>query len=245
MKTILAWFLALAATVAMNGQLIGVVDDFEDGSTEGWFVGDPTHPFPPTNISSGGPGGADDAYLRLTSTGQPGVGGRLSVLSGPQWAGDYVAESITQIRMDVNNSGPSDLSLRLLFEDFGGIGPPLNLALSANAVFVPANSGWQTISFDVTPGGLIPGLFGTVSGALMGANTIRLFHNPQPEFGGPNVGPPMVNVILGVDNISTFSAVPEPGTYMAGLGLAAWCAAVWLRRRSATVSAATRSTVSS
>ena len=232
MKTIFGLVFALAAAGALHAQLITNLDDFEDGSTQGWFVGDPTHPFPPTNISAGGPDGSDDSYLRLTSLGQPGPGGRLAVLSGPQWAGNYLAENITQIRMDVNNSGPSDLSLRLLFEDFGGMGPPLNLALSADAVFVPANSGWQSIAFDVTSGGLIPGIFGSVSGALTGTDTIRIFHNPAPEFGGPNIGPPMVNVVLGIDNISTFSAVPEPGTYLAGLGLAAWCAAMWLRRRS-------------
>ena len=57
MKTLLSWFLALAATVTLNGQLIGLVDDFEDGSTEGWFVGDPSHPFPPTTIATGAMGG--------------------------------------------------------------------------------------------------------------------------------------------------------------------------------------------
>ena len=83
--------------------------------------------------------------------------------------------------MDVNNSGPSDLHLHLLFEDFGGMGPPLNLALSADAIIVPANSGWQAVSFDVTPGGLIQGLFGTVSGALMGRTRFGFFTTLMPN----------------------------------------------------------------
>jgi hypothetical protein len=238
MKTALGLFFAVAVSTALNGQLIDNLDDFEDGSTMGWFVGDPTHPFPPVNIATGGPDGMDDAYLRLTATGQPGPGSRLAVLSGPQWAGNYTAEKITHLRMDVNNFGPSDLNLRLLFEDFGGLGPPLNLALSAEAVLVPAGSGWQTVSFAITSDSLIPGIFGSVNGALMNADTVRIFHNPVAEFGGPNIGPPMVNVQLGLDNISTFSAIPEPGTYVAGLGLAIWCAAIWLRRRAANVAQA-------
>ena len=73
------------------------------------------------------------------------------MLSGPQWAGNFLADGISQIRMDVNNGGPADLSLRLLLEDFEALGPPLNLALSKNPVVVLANSGWQTISFNTLP----------------------------------------------------------------------------------------------
>jgi hypothetical protein len=221
-------------SATLHGQLIENLDDFEDGSTNGWFVGGP-HPFPPATISTGGPEDVDDSYLRLTALGQQGPGGRLAVSSGPQWAGNYLAENITQIRMDVINFGPADLHLRLLFEDFDGMGPPLNLALSADAVFVPAGSGWQTVSFDVTPGALVPGVFGTVNGALMSADTLRLFHNPEPEFGGPGMGPPMVSVQLGIDNISTLTPVPEPGTYMAGVAVGFWCAVSWLRRRKSRV----------
>jgi hypothetical protein len=121
--------------------------------------------------------------------------------------------------MDVNNFGPDDLFLRLLFENFDGLGPPIDLALSANAVFVPAGSGWRTVIFPITPSDLAVETFGTVQGALMNVDTLRIFHNADPTFPGPGLGIPTVNVTLGVDNIT---AVPEPGTtaFIAGVLLA-------------------------
>jgi hypothetical protein len=112
--------------------------------------------------------------------------------------------------MDVNNFGPEDLHLRLLFEAFSMPGPPDHLALSANAVVVPANSGWTRIQFPITPADLVIDTFGTVTGALTDMDTLRIFHNPDPTFPGPGVGIPTVNVTLGVDNITAL--VPEPGT---------------------------------
>ena len=123
--------------------------------------------------------------------------------------------------MSVNNFGPEDLHLRLLFEDFPAapMMPPDNLALSANAVIVPAGSGWMTILLPVSAADLVGGGLGTVLGALMDVDTIRIFHNPAPEFPGPGVGIPVVNATLGVDDIQ---AVPEPGAiWLLGGGLMA------------------------
>jgi hypothetical protein len=187
------------------------VETFEDGVLE-WFVPDPAHPNPPAIEASGGPAGAGDAYLRLVATGAGLAGSRLAVLNESLWAGNYLAAGISAIRMDVNNFGPADLALRLLFEDFGPApGPPLNLALSADPVLLPANSGWRTVVFPIAPPDLAAGTFGTVTGALSDTDTLRIFHNPAPEFPGPGVGIPMVNATLGVDNIT---AVPEPGRWV-------------------------------
>jgi PEP-CTERM motif len=151
------------------------------------------------------------------ATGGVGAGGRLSVLNESQWTGNYLASGVTLIQMDVNNFGPSDLYLRLLFEDFGAVpGPPLNLALSAQAISVPAGSGWTTAFFPITPADLIVETFGTAIGALSDTNTLRIFHNPNPAFPGPGVGIPTVNVTLGVDNIEALSStpIPEPVTML-------------------------------
>ena len=223
-------FVLLAALAAFPAEaaVLGQMDTFEDGTTLGWSAGEPqsgSHPAPPVNVPTGGPAGVGDGYLRLTATGQQGPGSRLSVLSGPSWAGDYRAAGITFILMDVNNFGPAELSLRLLFEDFQGFGPPVNLALSRDAVVVPAGSGWMRVRFDVSPGALLPGVFGTVEGALASTDTLRLFHNPVAAFPGPPDGQPAVNAVLGVDNIT--ASIPEPSTWwLLGTGLALG----WLRR---------------
>jgi hypothetical protein len=44
----------------------------------------------------------------------------------------------------------------------------------------------------------------------MNTDTLRIFHNPDPNFPGPGIGIPAVNAQLGVDNIT--AAVPEPAT---------------------------------
>jgi hypothetical protein len=119
----------------------------------------------------------------------------------------------------VNNFGPDDLFLRLLFENFDGPGPHVDLALSANPVFVPAGNGWRSVVFPIKPSDLMVETFGIVHGALMNVDTLRIFHNPDPTFPGPGIGIPTVNVTLGVDNIT---AVPEPATtaFIAGVLLA-------------------------
>jgi hypothetical protein len=201
---------ALSASAA---PIIGQIDTFEDGTTMGWFVPG-AHPIPPANVATGGPSGAGDAYLQLTaSAALGGAGSRLSVLNADQWTGDFLAAGIGGLRMNVNNFGPDDLYLRLLFEDFEGVGPPANLALTATPVFVPAGSGWTTVVFDISPDALVVETFGTVLGALSDVDTLRIFHNPAPTFPGPGAGIPTVNATLGVDNIEAV-AVPEPATLL-------------------------------
>jgi hypothetical protein len=219
---------AMAALV--SAVTVGQIDTFQDGTTMGWFVGSFDHPNPPHNFPTGGPAGAGDAYLRLTASGGSGAGSRLAVLNEGQWAGDYTAAGITQIKMDVNNFGPDDLHLRLLFEDLDGPGPPVNLALSANAIILPAGSGWTSVVFPVLPGDLVLETFGTVAGALANTDTLRIFHNPNPTFPGPGAGIPPVNAVLGVDNIT--AAIPEPGAVLfvapsLGVLLALRCRRVW------------------
>lgn len=215
-------FLAALWSAPAGALSIAQIDTFEDGTTQGWQVGDPTHPAPPVNIATGGPGGAGDNYLQLTAVGSSGPGSRLSAFNFAQWAGDYIAAGITSIYMDVNNFGPDDLSLRLLFADPAG-GPPSNVAVT-DAVLIPAGSGWQSIVFSVVPADLIA-VIGDASLALANATELRIFHNPDPDFPGPGIGIPIVSATLGVDNISPTApsaAVAEPaGLAALGLGLIA------------------------
>jgi hypothetical protein len=219
MRRVFAWLFILTGAGQLPAAVIGQIDTFEDGTTMGWLVPGAS-PNPPSNVSTGGPSGSGDAYLSLVATGGSGAGSRLAVLNEDQWAENYTAAGIVRIRMDVNNFGPADVYLRLLFEDFDRPGPPVNLALSTDAVFVPAGSGWTNVEFAVTPGALTA-LIGTSEAALADTNTLRLFHNPDPDFPGPNIGIPVVNVSLGVDNITALG-VPEPRTlFLLACGLAA------------------------
>ena len=215
--------LASAVPAAAAPIQIGQIDTFEDGTTANWAInllgfGNPPPAALPQNISTGGPGGVDDNYLQLTAIGGSSGGGRLVALNPAQWAGDYLAGGVTGIEMDVRNLGQADLFLRLLFEDPQG-GPPQNVAISSNAIFLPAGGNWTSVVFPILPGALTA-LNGDVNAALSGATILRIFSSQAPIF-----PPDPIVAQLGVDNITAAGSVPEPASlrlFGSGLGLAAW-----------------------
>jgi hypothetical protein len=193
---------AMAAT-------IGQIQTFDD--PHGWVIGlGPVIGAPtPVPVALGGPSGPADPYLSLVSTGGSGPGSRLSAQNFAEWSGNYLAAGINELQMDVRNFGPDDLSLRLLFLEFGAFGP-VNAAFTTAAIFLPGGSDWERVSFSIAPADLtaLPGL-GTAVGALSNVHELRIFHNPAPFF-VPTLNPAVV-ATLGVDNIT---AVPEPATLM-------------------------------
>src|SRR3972149_6756512 len=77
-------------------------DNFQDGTLQGWGTG-VTNPNPPVVVTDGGPTGAGDAYLRLTSNGSGQAGGRLVVFNTGQWTGNYTTSGVSHISMYMNN----------------------------------------------------------------------------------------------------------------------------------------------
>jgi hypothetical protein len=210
MKKICLLLIIFAAAVSPGYALtLGQIDTFEDGTTQGWGVGNPAHPLPPINIASSGPAGDDDNYLLLRAiSASAGPGSKLSVFNLDQWAGDYSAEGVGRIAMDVNNLGPDDLFLRVLVADPQG-GPPNNIAFSADPIFVPAGSGWTHVEFSVEAADLIAAL-GSAADALSAATELRLYHNfvDAPPVPGTD-SPQPVTAELGVDNIEALAAAPS------------------------------------
>ncbi len=171
----------------------GTMDTFDGGLLQGWVTG-PNSPNPLVGVASGGPNGAADGYLLVSSSGNVGPGGRLIAFAGPQWLGDYVAAGVTTISMQANNLGVSDLALRLSFR-----GPSLESAFSAQAVALPSGSGWSMVIFDITPSAL------SGNASVLGSVTeIRLYHSTEAE---SFVTSPSIAASLGIDNVT---AVPEP-----------------------------------
>jgi hypothetical protein len=199
----------LLPAVAAASPVVGQVDTFEDGTTQGWVInllglGSPPPAVLPTNIPTGGPGGGDDNFLHLTSVGGSGAGSRLVAINlDPRWSGNYVAAGVNAITMHVNNLGSTELSLRILLERGG---PPTDVAFSTVPVVVFPGSGWTSVIFPIDSSSLTAAI-GTVNAALSDATLVRIFHSPTPEFPGP-----AVVAQLGVDNIA--AAVPEPPSAM-------------------------------
>ena len=191
---------------------IGLPDDFEDGTTQNWVVGlrGGVPRFPPVNVPTGGPAGDGDHYLLLTSVASifSDPGNRLVVINLTQWTGDFLGAAVNFITMDVNNLGATDLDLRIRVEDPDA--PPSNtpthIAVSTDAVFVPAGGGWTRVVFPMSPGHLTP-LKGDVALALSNVAELRIFHSPTATFPGPTI-----DAQLGVDNITArVTSMPPQG----------------------------------
>jgi hypothetical protein len=190
---------------------LGATDTFEDGTTEGWSTGDPS-PNPPVNVDGGGPGGALDRYLLLSSSGINGPGGKLVAWPGAEFRGNYLEAGVTALAMDLNNLGSTTLSLRLYLD-----GPLGSTAVLLAPIVLPAGSGWTSVVFPMLPAAYD----GPGARVLGNVSQLRLYHGVLADYPGGNIA-----AQLGVDNVT---AVPEPGlAWMLAGGLAALA---WMRRR--------------
>lgn len=244
-STTMVALLALGAADAAHALSIGQTDDFQSGTTQGWTSGVP-NPFPPITMPDGGPAGAGDAYLLMRSLGEPeGPGARLVAFNLDQWAGNYTSAGIASITLAAFNLGTSDLFLRLMFMD-PTAGPPTNVAVSTEAVFLPGGSGWTPVTFPVLASDLTA-LLGNADAVLSNTTVLRLFHGIDTGF-----PPQPVGALLGVDNICALGAdgdasacgnggtpVPEPGA-LALLGVGMLGLMIGRRRSTATRAATTR-----
>ena len=89
----LAMFILWPAT-GFAQVVLGQVDDFQNGTTMSWtngFVPDPV------NVATGGPAGAGDRYLQVSS-GTFGGGSRSIVFNQVQWIGNYAGQGVVRRR---------------------------------------------------------------------------------------------------------------------------------------------------
>lgn len=191
---VIGWLPAVA-----TGLGVGQVDDFQDGTAQGWNDGLGTSGFQ-SNVG-GGQGGAGDRYLKVSSTGTVGPGSRLAVLNPVQWAGDYLATGVTAVEVDLINLGNTDLEIRAVL--FRG---DWDRATSNDAFPLPADGTWRRAVFDLTPSGLTV-VFGILSLEDILTDADRLMFRHQP--GLPEGTAPPVEAVVGFDNIR---ALPEPGS---------------------------------
>jgi hypothetical protein len=185
--------IVILLVIQLEGWCISVSEsDTFSVNTENWQQGESAS----LRATTGGPGGAGDAFLRVTSDGS-GAHGKLVVFNRSQWAGSYSAAGVTSIGMAANNLGATDLRLRLALgtssdPDTGG-----TWYSSLNPINLPAGSGWTNIQFPIGANDLTrvqgTGAYSTVMGSVA---ALRLLHAPTASNRGPNIV-----ATLGVDNI--------------------------------------------
>lgn len=210
-------------TATASPIVVGQIDTFQDVTTDGWFAGGgpfgQVPPVPPSVVVTGGPTGANDAFLRVTSSGGQGAGSRLVAMNASQWAGDY--SGVSALEMDLINLGSTDLTIRLLLED-PLLAPPANIAVT-NGAFLPVGSGWTHVVLSLAPGDLTA-ILGNPAALVANTTLLRIIHSLGADAADP------IAAALGVDNISAgpvprpgpFTPVPEPATLLlVGSGIAA------------------------
>jgi hypothetical protein len=177
---------------------VGHLDDFQDGTTQHWRIGQPSS-FP-KNVANAGPMGTGDHSLFNSNT-QSGTRALLVVLNednqqfpGPaNWEGDWTAAGVTQISFDVRNpgttAGASNLTMRLGIAGPGGASAVGDVYITAGQI-VPPDNIWHTLMFDVLETDFIAVGSGTdLDAALADVTQFRIFSNPLDEFpgsGNPN-----------------------------------------------------------
>jgi hypothetical protein len=189
----------LLATAAESpaAPVVGQINDFENGTTQGWTNGRAADP---VNLASGGPLGSGDNFLLVSASGGGGAGSRLIVYNSlSQWTGNFTVAGVTSLEMDLRNSlNQSPLSIRLALEEASG-----SRFATSQAFTLAAGTAWQHAKFD-----LLASNFTSVSGSTPAATALtrvtqfRILYSTTPSYMGASF-----SGSFAVDNIR---AVPEP-----------------------------------
>jgi hypothetical protein len=195
-KSLISFFVLAGALASAFGQVVaGQTDTFPTGVMN-WQGANPAW------VSTGGPGGAGDPFLSLTSTGSQGPGGRMAGFNSNQWIGDFTGAGIGSIDVDFKNLGAADLEMRIVFWDSTFT---TQWVSNASKVLL-TGSGWQHATFNLSGAGFSQ-FNGTTTFADTLSNTARMMfrHNP----GAPSGQGVQMVANLGIDNIHA-TPVPEP-----------------------------------
>jgi hypothetical protein len=184
--------ICLYAPCAAWAVVAGQTDTFESGTTLNWQGG-----ASPTNIPTGGPAGAGDHYLRISSNNSG-----LATFNNTQWSGDYLAAGVTAVAADFRNQSAVPLSIRLaLFNSPGGE------FTTTTAIPLPADNLWHHLIFGLSAADLtyVGGGTGQLEDTLSSVGRLFFGHRSGPPTGAGGSSP--VTGVLNIDNITT---VPEP-----------------------------------
>lgn len=135
-------FPALAAAITA-----GDVDDFQDGTLQGWTSGI-SNPQGPTNEADQGPGGTGDRALLATATGSITAGGKLVIFNQSQWTGDFLAAGVADVRVDLRNLGDVTLTMRFVLRSSFGVYVTDGIEIAPSATY-------STLTFSLRPADLI------------------------------------------------------------------------------------------
>jgi hypothetical protein len=193
---------AALTALSASASLLTQIDTFDSG-LENW-AGMVQPGGSLTNVATGGPDGTGDAYLQILRDSVP-YEFHIATYNTNQWAGDYVTECITALRVGINHiAGTDPLRIRIMIWGDGGVwGSTSTTPLPA------AGGGWNTYTFGLTASDLVHVSGGTtnLSDTLSTVNRIQIRHDYDGLPTPPGSHPQHVHGTLGIDNME---AISEP-----------------------------------
>jgi hypothetical protein len=194
-------------TIPASAIVVNHVDDFSDGTTQDWGIGQPG--LFPVNQPDSGPGGAGDYALWMATDGAGGTSPHLLVLNtSSDWRGNWTSAGVARIQLDV--LGPSSNGFGLQMR-LGVAGPnPPSSGGSGNtwvtpAMVVPSDNQWHRVTFDVLAANFISAGGTNINSALSSVAHFRILHNPDVSFSGASPG--FAGGEFFLDNITALGAL--------------------------------------
>ncbi|MBT8254544.1 MAG: T9SS type A sorting domain-containing protein [Flavobacteriaceae bacterium] len=194
-RKLLLLSLFISFGILLNAQTVGQTDNFQDGTTQGWFEPG-ISPNPPVNVADGGPLGAGDRYLSNSATGFTGAGGRMIMRNVTQWIGNFSGQGIDEIRFDAK-ALDNDLNFRVAFDGTGG------KICSTTSVTVTTAAGWTEVIIPIDQSNMTTSFLngGFDAAATLGdAFEMRILSNTNPDWRGE-----FISATMEIDNIEARS----------------------------------------
>ncbi|MEO1033116.1 MAG: T9SS type A sorting domain-containing protein [Bacteroidota bacterium] len=207
MKRTLLLFSFCLTVAGLSAQVtLSQVDDFEDGTKQGWFEnGTPGETV--ENIATDGPAGTDDNYLRDFTTGVgAGGGSRMVIRNNTQWIGDFTSEGVGSITLDVR-ALTAGVTVRVSMTGPGG------KFSSTTGVAIAAGSEWTQVVIPISASDMVSvsdgfdgGAAGTdINATLGGVTELRILSNPNPAWRGE-----VTSAEMHIDNITATGSLSTP-----------------------------------
>lgn len=187
-------------------------DDFQDGTLQGWGGG-----ASPQNVATGGPNGAGDRYLKITSFGGIGGGSRLATFNLVQWTGNYTAAGVDAVEVWMRNLGSTDLEMRIVLFDATGGDTRWTSTVSQP---LPVGGAWQKLTFSIKEADLTR-VQGTQTYAALMLDVDRLMFRHQAGAPAPEGDP--IAASVGIDAIKAITQtsppqIVNPASYLVTVG---------------------------
>lgn len=142
-------FLLLNSWIGLTQITAGQVDDFQNGTVQGWIIGNGNPSgFGTSVVSDAGPEGIGDNALDYSSTGGGGLGSRMVVYNESlTWQGNYLDQNIQAIKFDIK-AEINDLNIKIAFQR--GTNDNFTRIATLNPIVIAAGSGWTSIEIPLT-----------------------------------------------------------------------------------------------